>query len=466
MKPFLGEDFLLGTETARHLYHQYAEPCPIFDYHCHLPVSEIAENKRFDNIGQLLLSEDHYKWRGMSAYGYDNEFIRTAHDKDRFLAYAKAMPMMIGNPLYHWTHLELRRVFGIEEPLCEATAESVWTRANALLQTDGYRARGLIERFHVRALCTTDDPADPLAEHAAIVADKTFGVRVLPAFRPDNAIKVRSWGPDAYLDKLAAASGVRIRTVEDVLCALEKRAQHFHSLGCRIADHGLDSLPDVRLNRRRAEAALRRGRSGWRVNAEDAEHYRTALLLGLGQIYHRLGWAQQYHISVQRDINMRGWRLYGPNAGYDAISDEPFAKKLACLLDMQDARGVLPKTVLYTLNPAANYAVATVAGAFQGDVPGKVQFGTAWWFADQLAGMRDQMTTLASVGLLSTFVGMLTDSRSFVSYPRHEYFRRLLCDILGGWVENGEYPNDEETLGRIVRGICFDNAKEYFGVEM
>ena len=464
MKPFLGEDFLLGTETASRLYHRYAEACPIFDYHCHLSPAEIAENKRFDNIGQLLLSGDHYKWRGMSAYGFGNDFIRMADDKARFLAYAKAMPLMIGNPLYHWTHLELRRVFGVEEPLCEATAESVWARANALLATDAYRARGLIERFGVRALCTTDDPADSLAEHAAIAADQSFGVRVLPAFRPDNAVKVQASGFAAYLNRLA--DGTPIRTVDDVLCALDRRARHFHELGCRIADHGLDSLPCADVSPRRAEAALRRALRGKPVDAEDAQHYMTAILLGVGEMYHRRGWVQQYHISVQRDINSRAYRAYGPNTGYDAIADEPFANKLARLLDMQEARGVLPKTVLYTLNPAANYAVATVAGSFQGDVPGKVQFGTAWWFADQLAGMREQMTTLASVGLLSTFVGMLTDSRSFVSYPRHEYFRRLLCDILGGWVENGEYPNDEETLARIVRGICFDNAKAYFGIEM
>ncbi len=466
MKPFLGEDFLLSTDTARQLYHRYAEHAPIFDYHCHLIPSEIAENIRFRNIGQLLLAGDHYKWRGMSAFGFDNAFIRTSGDWERFLAYAKAMPMMIGNPLYHWTHLELRRVFGIAEPLCEQSAQSVWEQANALLATDGYRAQRLIERFNVRALCTTDDPADDLHEHETIAADSGFAVKVLPAFRPDNAVKCQAPGFASYMARLSAAAATPIRRVDDVLCALDRRVSYFHEHGARISDHGLDRLPYADVDARRAERALRRGLAGKPVDAEDAEHYATAVLLGLGESYHRRGWVQQYHTSVQRDINTRGFKAFGPNTGFDAIADEPFARKLACLLDAQDRRDRLPKTILYTLNPAANDALAAVAGSFQGGEPGKVQFGTAWWFADQLEGMRAQMKSLASIGLLSTFVGMLTDSRSFVSYPRHEYFRRLLCDIIGGWVENGEYPDDEEALGRIVSGICFDNAKDYFGVPL
>jgi glucuronate isomerase len=466
MKPFLGDDFLLGSETAKTLYHKYAEPCPIFDYHCHLPPADIADNTRFDNIGQLLLCGDHYKWRGMSACGLDNDFIRRGDDRARFMAYAKIMPRLMGNPLYHWTHLELKRVFGIAEPLCEATAQSVWERANALLATDAYRARGLIERFDVRALCTTDDPVDTLAHHTRIAADTSFAVRVLPAFRPDSAVKCHSAGFTAYIETLSAVSGTPVRTVDDVLCALETRVNHFHAHGCRVADHGLDSLPYADVDPRRAQAALQSALLGRAVDDTDAQHYMTAILLGLSESYCRHGWAQQYHISVQRDVNTRAHQTYGPNTGYDAISDEPFARKLALLLDAQEARGTLPKTILYTLNPAANYAVATVAGSFQGDTPGKVQFGTAWWFADQLDGMREQVKALASIGVLSTFVGMLTDSRSFVSYPRHEYFRRLLCDIVGGWVENGEYPDDMDTVGSMVQGICFENAKLYFGIDM
>ena len=466
MKPFMGEDFLLNTPTAQRLYHQYAQPCPVFDYHCHLPPKEIADNLQFSNIGQLMLGGDHYKWRAMSASGLENAFIRTAGDEERFMAYAKAMPMMMGNPLYHWTHLELRRVFGIEQPLCEATAPAVWERANALLATPEYRARRLIERFDVRALCTTDDPVDSLAEHEQMAADPTFHVKVLPAFRPDNAVKCQSAGFAAYLSRLSAVTGIPIRTVDDVLCALDRRVQYFHEHGSRIADHGLDRLPFATVDSRKAELALRQALRGKTVDADAAEHYATAILLGLGESYYKRGWVQQYHISVQRDCNTRGLAAFGPNTGFDAITDEPFAAKLAQLLNAQDQRGVLPKTILYTLNPAANYAVASVAGSFQGGTPGKVQFGSAWWFADQLEGMREQLKTLASVGLISNFVGMVTDSRSFVSYPRHEYFRRLLCDILGTWVENGEYPDDEAMLAQIVRGICFENAKAYFGIAM
>ncbi len=465
MKPFLGEDFLLSNETAKRLYHNYAAPCPIFDYHCHLPPKDIADNLRFGSIGELFLSGDHYKWRGMSAYGFDDDFIRTSGYYERFMAYAKAMPMMIGNPLYHWTHLELRRVFGIEETLSEATAQSVWDRANALLATEDFRAKRLIERFHVKVLCTTDDPADPLAEHERIAADPDFHAKVLPAFRPDSAVKCEQEGFPAYLHRLSEASGIPIRTVDDVLAALDRRAQYFHDHGCRVADHGLDTLPWVAVDRSKAEKALRQAMSGLPLDAEYAEHYRTTVLLGLSEGYHRRGWVQQYHIAALRDVNTRRFLRYGPNTGYDAIADEPFAAKLANLLDAQDRNDRLPKTILYTLNPAFNYVLAAVAGCFQGGTPGKVQFGTAWWFVDQLEGMREQMKTLASVGLLSTFVGMLTDSRSFVSYPRHEYFRRLLCDIIGTWVENGEYPDDEETLAGIVRGVCFDNAKAYFGIK-
>ncbi|MCE5343507.1 MAG: glucuronate isomerase [Eubacteriales bacterium] len=463
MKPFLDEDFLLSTDTARHLYHRYAEPCPIIDYHCHLPVRQIADNVRFRNVGELFLAGDHYKWRAMSAYGYTNDFIRTSGDEERFMAYAKAMPRMLGNPLYHWTHLELKRVFGITEPLCGENAKAVWDKANAMLAQEDFRARRLIEQFNVKVLCTTDDPVDSLADHERIAADPDCQVKVLPAFRPDNVVECENPGFAAYLGRLSAVAGVPVRTVDDVLCALDNRVQYFHEHGSRLADHGLDRVPWVQVDRKKAEIALRQALRGEPMDGECAEHYRTAILLGLGESYDRRGWVQQYHIASLREVNTRALTAYGPNTGYDAIADEPFAWKLSRLLDAQEREGRLPKTILYTLNPAFNYAVAAVAGAFQGGTPGKVQFGTAWWFADQLDGMREQMKTLASLGLLSTFVGMVTDSRSFVSYPRHEYFRRLLCDIIGTWVENGEYPDDEKTLGSILRGICCENATRYFG---
>lgn len=464
MKPFLGEDFLLRTPTAQKLYHTYAEACPIFDYHCHLSPAEIADNVQFRNLGQLWLGGDHYKWRGMSACGLDNAFIRTAGDRERFMAYAKLMPRMMGNPLYHWSHLELKRVFGIDEPLCEGNAQSVWDRANALLATDGYRARGLIERFDVKVLCTTDDPVDTLSDHARIAADPTFGTKVLPAFRPDRAIFCEKPGFAAYLRTLGAAAGVPIRTVDDVRAALDARVEYFHSRGARLADHGLDRLPWAEPDEARAQRALEQALCGNTPDPADAEAYRTAVLLALGASYHRRGWVQQYHIACVRDVNTRGFAAYGPNTGYDSIADEPFAARLLKLLDAQDREDRLPKTILYTLNPTFHYVLAAAAGCFQGGTPGKVQFGTAWWFADQLEGMRDQLKTLASVGILSTFVGMLTDSRSFISYPRHEYFRRLLCDLIGGWVEEGEVPNEEETLGAMIRGICYENARAYFDV--
>jgi glucuronate isomerase len=466
MKPFMDEDFLLSTDTARHLYHRYAENCPIIDYHCHLPVGQIADNARFRNIGELFLAGDHYKWRAMGAYGYDNGFVRASGYYERFMAYAKALPMMLGNPLYHWTHLELKRVFGITEPLCEDNAQAVWDKANALLAREDYRVRGLIERFNVRVLCTTDDPVDTLADHDRIAADSGFTVKVLPAFRPDNAVECERPGFAAYLGRLSAAAGVPVRTVDDVLCALERRVQYFHEHGSRLADHGLDSVPWARVDRHKAETALGQALRGEAVDVDCAEHYRTAILLGLSESYCRHGWVQQYHIAALREVNTRALEAFGANAGFDAIADEPFAGKLSRLLDAQEREDHLPKTILYTLNPVFNYAVAAIAGAFQGGTPGKVQFGTAWWFADQLEGMREQMKTLASLGLLSTFVGMLTDSRSFVSYTRHEYFRRLLCDMIGAWVENGEYPNDEKTLGNIVRGICYENAAAYFGFSL
>jgi len=466
MKPFLDEDFLLSTSTARQLYHDDAEHMPIIDYHCHLSPGEIAENIRFRNLGHLLLGGDHYKWRAMSAAGYDNEFIRTSGDLERFMAYARTMPLLIGNPLYHWTHLELKRVFGIEDVLNEETAKSIWDRANEMLETESFRARRLIEKFDVRMLCTTDDPADSLEHHRLIAQDESFSVMVLPAFRPDKALNADRAGFRAYIERLSEVSGVRITRAQDVIAALEKRIDFFHQAGCRLSDHALDTVPFAEPDWAKADAALSAGLRGEPVNPEQLEHYRTAILVALGGLYAARGWAQQYHIGAMRDVNSRMFERFGPDTGFDAIQDAPVAAKLARLLGAQEKLGVLPKTILYTLNPAANYALAAVAGCFQGGTPGKIQFGSAWWFCDQKEGMLEQMKALAGVGLLGRFVGMLTDSRSFVSYPRHEYFRRILCNLLGSWVENGEYPADGGTLSRIVKGICYENAREYFGVDL
>lgn len=462
MKPFMHEDFLLDSPTAQRLYHSYAAHMPIIDYHCHLSPQEIADNIAFPNIGRLMLGGDHYKWRAMSAYGFDNEFIRTSSDQERFFAYAKAMPMMIGNPLYHWTHLELRRVFGIEEILSEKTAPAIWEKANAMLRGEDFHAKGLITRFDVRVICTTDDPIDDLAHHRRIAEDKDFACKVLPAFRPDKAVNADREGFADYVRKLEQVSGVAIHSCQDVIDALEKRVQYFHGQGARLSDHALDSVPFAGPDMMAADRALQQGMAGERVDPQDLEHYRSALLVALGGMYARLGWVQQYHTNALRNINTPAFRRFGPDTGFDALTDGLQGDKLAKLLDAQEQRGELPKTILYTLNPAANYALAAIAGCFQGGTPGKVQFGSAWWFCDQYQGMVDQMSALASIGLLSTFVGMLTDSRSFISYPRHEYFRRILCNILGGMVDRGEYPPDEDALERIVKGICYENARDYF----
>lgn len=462
MKAFMQEDFLLRTETAKRLYKAYAEPMPIIDYHCHLSPQEIADDIAFPNISRLMLGGDHYKWRAMSAYGFDNDFIRKSDDWDRFLAFAKAMPMMLGNPLYHWTHLELKRVFGIEEIFSEKTAKAIWDKAGEMLKKPEFRAKGLIQRFNVKVVCTTDDPIDDLSHHERIARDKDFSCKVLPAFRPDKAINAERAGFAEYVEKLEAASGITIKNTEDMIRALEKRVQYFHDHGARLSDHALDNVPFAEPDMRLADQALLAGRAGEKVDPLHLEHYRTALLLALGAMYQRRGWVQQYHMNALRNINTAAFKRFGPDTGFDALTDALQAEKLAKLLDHQEMKGELPKTILYTLNPAANYALAAIAGSFQGGVPGRVQFGSAWWFCDQYQGMVDQMTALASVGLLSTFVGMLTDSRSFISYPRHEYFRRILCDMIGGMVERGEYPNDEDALGRIIRGICYENARDYF----
>jgi glucuronate isomerase len=464
----MDEDFLLTTPAAKKLYHEFAETMPIIDYHCHLSPREIAENIGFRNIGHLMLGGDHYKWRAMAAYGIPDELIRgDADDYARFKAYAKAMPYMIGNPLYHWTHLELKRVFGIETVLCEKTADEIWERANAMLATEDFRAKRLIEKFDVKLICTTDDPVDSLEWHEKIKEDKSFHVKVLPAFRPDKAVNVDKAGFAGYVARLSEVAGVEICKTSDMVAALEKRIAYFHTRGARVSDHGLDRIAYVDVEIEKADLALEMALAGKTPCAECAEHYKTALLIALGGMYARRGWTQQYHLNALRNNNTAMFEKHGPDTGFDSINDELVATKLSRLMDAQERAGMLPKTILYSLNPAANAVLAAMAGNFQSaDAPGKVQFGSAWWFLDQRDGMAEQLKTLASIGLLSTFVGMLTDSRSFVSYPRHEYFRRILCDVVGGWVENGEYPEDYEVLGEIVRGICFENAKNYFGIEL
>lgn len=466
MKSFLDEDFLLSTETARILYHDAAKSMPIIDYHCHLSPQEIAQNISFRNVGHLLLGGDHYKWRAMLSFGIEERLIRgDGEDKEKFFAYAKMLPHAIGNPLYHWTHLELRRVFGIEETLNEKTAPAIWDACNELLALDEYRSQRLIEKFHVDTLCTTDDPVDDLKWHQQIVVDGTLSAKVLPAFRPDKAVNVERQGFAEYIKKLSQAAGMAIRSTEDVIGALEKRVDYFHNAGCRISDHALDTVPYAEVEMKKADHTLRDALAGEPVSEKQAAHYRTAVLTALGEMYHRRGWVQQYHIAAMRNNNTRILKTYGPDVGFDSILDAPIAYNLSRLLDAQEKKNALPKTILYSLNPAANAAIGTMLGNFQqSGIPGKIQMGSAWWFLDQRDGMAEQMSVLANLGLLSRFVGMLTDSRSFVSYPRHEYFRRILCDLIGGWVENGEYPNDLDFLKSMVQDICYHNAKAYFGL--
>ncbi len=466
MKTMFDDDFLLGGDTAGRLYHDYAARMPIFDYHCHLSPREVAEDRRFRNLTDAWLGGDHYKWRAMRADGIEERFITgEAGDREKFDKWAGTVPRCIGNPLYAWTHLELARIFGIERFLSPQTAGEIWDRCDALLQADGFSARGLIRRFDVRALCTTDDPADSLEHHRALAGDPAFPVRVLPAFRPDRALAIGREGFAAYVGRLGDAAGVKVRTFEDLMDALERRIRFFHEAGGRLSDHALDPVVFEPVPETEAASAFARALAGEAVSAAEARGYRTRLLAFLGRQYARRGWVMQLHTGALRNVNRRMHRLLGPDTGYDAIGDAPLAEPLAALLDELEGTGELPRTVLYSLHPAAYEPLAALAGCFQGGgVAGRVQLGSAWWFNDQKDGMLRQLTTLANIGLLSRFVGMLTDSRSFLSWPRHEYFRRILCGLIGSWVEGGEAPADLPLLGGMVQDICFRNAWGWFGM--
>ena len=466
MKKFMDEDFLLATPTARTLYHEYAENMPIIDYHCHLVPKEIAENKPFRNITHLFLGGDHYKWRFMASVGIDDKYTRgDGDDYDKFMCYAKAISVAIGNPLYHWTHLELKRVFGIDTPLNEKSAPEIWRKCNELLATEDFLPRRIIERFNVKVVCTTDDPVDSLEYHEMLAKDETFSVKVLPTFRPDKAVKINLEGFADYIKKLSEVSGVDIKCIDDVVMALKIRADFFAAHGCKISDHALDTVPYEETDADGANKVFLKVIDGEKPTEKEADTYRTYLMIKLGEIYHNLGWAQQYHMNAQRNNNGPMFKKYGADVGFDSISDAAISERLCKLMNAQEEKGLLPKTILYSLNPAANYIIGTAIGNFQteGGVAGKIQFGSAWWFCDQKNGMEEQMSILAALGSLSAFVGMLTDSRSFVSYPRHEYFRRILCNLIGNWVENGEYPADMDALKNIVQGICYYNAERYFG---
>lgn len=465
---FIHEDFLLSTPAARRLYHEYAKDEPILDYHCHLPPKDVAENRRFANLYEIWLEGDHYKWRAMRAHGVAEEYITGgAPPKEKFLAWARTTPATLRNPLYHWTHLELKRYFGIEELLNESTAERIWEQANALLADDSLRAWGILEKFRVRAVCTTDDPADDLRWHKQIRASG-LETKVFPTFRPDKALQVHQ--PEVFnswLGRLAEVSNTDIDSFQSFLDALKKRHDAFHEMGCRLSDHGLNVCYSTPCSEEKAGEIFEKARAFIPVSPEDQVQFASYMMLFFGRLDAEKGWTKQLHLMARRNNNSRRFRELGPDTGYDSIGDWPQMDALAAYLDRLESEGALPKMVLYNLNPAWNYAFATMAGNFQdGAVPGKIQFGSGWWFLDQKEGMEWQINALSNCGLLAHFVGMLTDSRSFMSYPRHEYFRRTLCNLLGSDMEQGLLPDDYDLVGGMVRRICYANAERYFGLPL
>ena len=471
----MDRDFLLESETARHLFHDYAEGMPLVDYHCHISPREIYEDRRFDDLVQVWLGGrqpdgtyfgDHYKWRLMRSNGASEDYV--TGDKpplERLGKFAEALEMAIGNPMYHWCNLELRQFFGYEGYLSPRTVDEVWALTGDKLKHDpGLTVRGLIQRSNVAFIGTTDDPVDTLEWHEKIAADPTIHVQVCPSFRPDRAINLTKPGFPDYIAQLAACVGKGALTcVEEVCDALVARLERFHQAGCRASDHGLDYVPFRSVSQEEADRAFQKAMAGQLLTQEEAEGYQTAVLLCLGRAYHRLGIVMQLHYSCLRNVNDGMFRRLGADTGFDMIAQNTCGGNIARLLSALDAAGGCPKTILYSLNPADNEQLGTLLGCFQSDeIPGKLQHGSAWWFNDTKTGMEAQMTSLANLGLLGNFVGMLTDSRSFLSYARHDYFRRILCNLVGNWVENGEYPNDEKALKKMIEGICYNNAARYF----
>ena len=467
MTPFLDDNFLLRSETARRLYFEHAADQPIYDYHNHLIPAEIAGDRRFDNLAQIWLDGDHYKWRAMRTAGIDERLITgDASDYDKFVAFANVMPLCIGNPIYHWAHMELRRPFGIRDRLLGPdTADEIWHASKSLLADPAYGARGILESFNVKMVATTDDPVDSLEHHVAVRSDASCSIRMLPTWRPDRLFKPERDDFVAYIEALGEAAGVDIDNYERLLEALDARLDHFASLGCVSADHGFDRLPFCASAAGNPAQIFEKRLAGRTLTADEAVSWFSSLVVWLGRQYAKRGWVMQLHIGARRDNNSTMLERLGPNTGYDSIGDANYSDALAGLLDALNRDDALPKTILYCLNPRDNEMLATMTGNFQGGgVPGKLQFGSAWWFNDQKDGMQRQLTALAQMGLLSQFVGMLTDSRSLVSFSRHEYFRRLLCDLIGGWVEAGEAPADFDLLGKLVEDVCVNNTVAYFGL--
>ena len=467
MAQFSSEDFLLKSNTAKTLYHNYAKYMPIVDYHCHVSPKEIYEDKHFDNITEVWLGGDHYKWRIMRSNGVEERYITgDASAREKFQKFAECMPKAIGNPMYHWCHLELKKYFCYTGVLNGETAEEVWRLANEKLKEDNMGVRGLIAMSNVAFIGTTDDPVDTLEWHKALAEDSSMKTTVAPSFRPDKALNIEKDGWCDYIKQLSDVCGFSI----DGLCALKKaldcRIEYFNAHGCKASDHGLDNMIYLEADDGEADAIIKKALGGEKVTADEAKKVKTALLIFCGEKYSKLGWVMQIHYNCLRNPNSKMFKTLGPDTGFDCIGPDNGSKAVASFLDALYSRNALPKTILYSLDASDNEFLDTIIGAFQGsEIQGKLQHGSAWWFNDNKEGMRAQLTSLANLSLLGNFVGMLTDSRSFLSYTRHEYFRRILCDVIGDWVENGEYPEDYNTLGTIVKDICYNNAVRYFGLE-
>ena len=465
-KPFIHPNFLLETESAKVLYHDHAKALPIIDYHNHLSPKRIAENYTFENTSQVWLAGDHYKWRAMRTLGSNEKYITgDASDKEKFIKFAECTPYMIRNPLYHWTHLELSRYFGIEELLSGENALRVYEKTSAFVQTKEFSTQALLNKMNVEVVCTTEDPIDTLEHHIRL--QKTdFNVKMRTAFRPDKSLFIGENNYNYYLDQLGQAANVDIKNYSDLCEALQNRMDYFHTHGCRLSDHGLEYIPYAVSSDQEIDRIFKSKRSGGTVSKKEEEQFQTALLLFLGKAYHRLGWVQQFHLGAMRNNNTRMYKKLGPDTGWDSIGTYPIAHNLSRYLDALDKNDQLSKTVLYNLNPADNEIMATMIGNFNdGSSKGKIQWGSGWWFLDQLDGMTEQINTLSNMSILSCFVGMLTDSRSFLSFPRHEYFRRLLCNLFGNDIEKGLLPRDFSLLGNIIADISYYNAKNYFDFE-
>lgn len=468
MKKFMDDDFLLSSETAKNLYHNYAEKLPIIDYHCHINPKEIAENKSFSNITEAWLYGDHYKWRAIRACGFEEKYVTgPCDDYERFSAWARTMPSLIGNPLYHWTHLELKKYFGITTPLSEKSCDEIWNKCNETITGGNFSARDIIEMSGVDTICTTDDPADDLRYHKQILEDESFKTKVLPAFRPDKGVNIEIPGFADYIkNTLSKAAQIKITDLDSLLAAYSSRIDYFEQNGCKTSDHGMTYIPYEPTTSKEVDKILKKALAGKKLTTEECDKYKTYMLVFFAGEFAKRDFVMQFHYGVIRNNSSVNFERLGPDTGFDTIAGVECTQKALSLFNEFEKNGILPKCIIYSLNPIDNAAIDAICGCFQGNTHGiksKMQHGSAWWLNDHLEGMRDQLKTYASEGVLANFVGMLTDSRSFLSYTRHEYFRRILCDYIGGMIERGEYPDDIEQAGKIVSDISYYNTKEYFG---